>query len=63
MVKFDRKALADDNSKLRLTNPDIDADDNTAKITLAFSDGDALKFYGEDTIKTKPAKVKKPKKK
>ena len=62
MVKFNRKALAD-TIQAQIDNPDIVVDDNSAKITLAFSDGDALNFYGEDTIKTKPAKVKKPKKK
>ena len=62
MVNFNRKALAD-TIQAQIDDPDIVVDDNSAKITLAFSDGDALNFYGGDTIKTKPAKVKKPKKK
>jgi len=60
MVKFNRKALADEISAQQEANPDLDK--TSTKITLAYSDG-TLNFYGEDTIKTKPAKVKKEKKK
>ena len=60
MVKFNRKALADEISAQQEANPDLDK--TSTKITLAYSDG-TLNFYGEDTIKTKPAKDKKPKKK
>jgi hypothetical protein len=60
MVKFDRRSLADEISAWIADNPD--ADPTSTKITVAHSDG-TLNFYGEDTIKTKPAKEKKPKKK
>jgi hypothetical protein len=56
MVKFDRRALAD------AISANLGLDPKSTKITLAYTDG-TLSFYGEDTIKTKPAKVKKPKKK
>jgi hypothetical protein len=61
MVKFDRRALANEISAWITNNPD--SDPTRTKITLAYSDGDALNFYGEDTIKTKPAKTPKHKKK
>jgi hypothetical protein len=60
MVKFDRKALAGEIAAQIAANPDLDP--TSTKITLAYTDG-TLSFYGDDTIKTKPAKVKKPKKK
>jgi hypothetical protein len=64
MVKFNRKALADA-IQAQIDDPLLDVDDYSAKITLAFSDGNALNFYGEDTLKTKPRKEprgpKKPK--
>ena len=54
MVKFDRKVLIGQ----------IDSEATSAKITVAgYSLDDTLQFYGEDTIKTKPAKTPKPKKK
>jgi hypothetical protein len=60
MTKFDRRALADEISSWITDNPDADA--TNTKIAVAYSDG-TLNFYGEDTIKTKPAKTPKPKKK
>jgi hypothetical protein len=58
MVKFDRKALADEISAQIEANPPLDP--TSTKITVAHSDG-TLNFYGDDTIKTKVPK--KPKKK
>jgi len=60
MVKFDRRALADEISAQIVANPPLDP--TSTKITVAYSDG-TLNFYDDDTIKTKPAKNKKPKKK
>jgi hypothetical protein len=62
MVKFNRKALTDAITA-QINDTDLSIDPTSTKITLAFSDGEALNFYGEDIIKTKPAKEKKPKKK
>ena len=57
MVKFDRKALADEISTQIETNPPLDP--TSTKINVAHSDG-ILNFYGDDTIKTKlPKKHKK----
>lgn len=55
MVKFDRRALAD------AISANLGLDPKSTKITLAYTDG-TLSIYGEDTIKTKPARVKKSKK-
>lgn len=56
MVKFSREEL------LALING-IDQNTRSATFTMTgFSQDGYLQFYGEDTIKTKPAKVKKPKK-
>lgn len=59
MVKFDRKSLAD----FITANPNTE-EPNTANITVAgYSTDGSLQFYGDDTIKIKPAKEKKNKKK
>ena len=62
MAKFDRRALASEiTAEIAAelaANPDFDP--TQTKITLAFSDG-TVNVYWEDTIKTKPAKNKKPK--
>jgi hypothetical protein len=52
-VKFDRRALADFISEYPGENPD------NATITVeGYGLDGVLQFYGEDTIKVKPAKVK-----
>jgi len=55
-VKFDRRALADLISEYPGTNPD-----NATIIVEGYGIDDGLQFYGEDTIKVKPARVKEKK--
>jgi len=63
MVKFDRQALATGITALYTADPD-NFDLTSVKITVSgYGLDESLQFYGEDIIKTKPAKVKKLKKK
>ena len=63
MVKFDRQALAAEITAQYTADPD-NFDLTSVKITVAgYGLDEGLQFYGEDTIKTKPAKIPKPKKK
>jgi hypothetical protein len=61
MVKFNRRLLADAIALQHTTTTNPDLDKTITKITLAYSD-ETINFYDDDTIKTKPAKVKNHKK-